>query len=114
MQIFPPSADTIARVLLTSLLVVPLVAIAIFYWLMRSPYMTNQNLTLSQPVPFSHEHHVGGLGLDCRYCHSGVERSAVAGVPPTHTCMTCHSQLYTQAAMLAPVRRSLAQSTPLA
>jgi hypothetical protein len=114
MQIFRPSADTIARVLLTSLLVVPLVAIAILYWLMRSPYMTNQNLTLSQPVPFSHEHHVGGLGLDCRYCHSGVERSAVAGVPPTHTCMTCHSQLYTQAAMLAPVRRSLAESTPIA
>lgn len=113
-QIFRPSADTLARVVLVSILVLPFLAVGIAYWIMRSPYVTNQNITLSQPVPFSHEHHVSGLGLDCRYCHSGVERSAVAGVPPTHTCMTCHSQLFTQAEMLAPVRRSLAESKPIA
>ena len=113
MQIFRPSADTIARVLLTSILAVPFLAIAIAYWIMRSPYMTNQDLPLSQPIPFSHEHHVGGLGLDCRYCHSGVVRSVVAGIPPTHTCMTCHSQLYTHEAMLGPVRSSLADNQPI-
>jgi hypothetical protein len=64
-------------------------------------------------VPFSHEHHVGGLGIDCRYCHTSVETSAFAGLPPTRTCMTCHSQLYTNAAMLAPVRQSLAEGKPI-
>jgi hypothetical protein len=113
-QIFGPSADTVARVVLASVLVVPFLAIAVAYWLMQSSYVTGQNITLNQPVPFSHAHHVGGLGLDCRYCHSAVERSATAGVPPTHTCMTCHSQLYTQAEMLEPIRRSLADNKPVA
>jgi hypothetical protein len=85
-QIFRPSADTVDRVVLISILVVPFLTIAIAYWIMRSSYVTNQNITLAQPVPFSHEHHISGLGLDCRYCHFGVERSAVAGVPPIHTC----------------------------
>src|SRR5882672_9594125 len=93
-QIFRPYADTLARVVLTAILVVPFLAIAIAYSIMRSSYITGENITLGQPVPFSHEHHVSGLGLDCRYCHAGVERSPVAGVPPTHTCMTCHSALY--------------------
>jgi hypothetical protein len=113
-QIFRPAADTVARVALVSILVVPFLVIAIAYWFMRSSYITSQNITLGQPVPFSHEHHVSGLGLDCRYCHSSVERSATAGVPPTHTCMTCHSQLYTQAEMLEPIRRSLADNMPVA
>src|SRR6185437_3071316 len=68
---------------------------------------------LNQPVPFSHRHHVGGLGLDCRYCHAGVESSPYAGMPPTKTCMTCHSELYASAAALAPVRDSLAQKRPI-
>ena len=59
-----------------------------------------------QPVPFSHEHHVGELGIDCRYCHTSVETSAVAGIPPTKTCMNCHSQIWTQSPMLEPVRAS--------
>jgi hypothetical protein len=81
-QIFRPYADTVARVVLVAILVVPFLAIGIAYWVMRSAYITDQNITLGQPVPFSHEHHVSGLGIDCRYCHAGVERSAVAGVPP--------------------------------
>ena len=64
-------------------------------------------------MPFSHEHHVAGLGIDCRYCHVGVESSAVAGVPPTHICMTCHSQIWTNAELLAEVRQSLATMTPI-
>jgi hypothetical protein len=112
-QIFRPYADTVARVVLVSLLVVPFIAVGLAYATMRSGYITNQGVTLEQPVPFSHRHHVGGLGLDCRYCHSGVELSSVAGIPPTRTCMTCHSQLYTQTAMLAPIRASLANDQPI-
>lgn len=112
-HLFHPYADTVARVLLITILVGPLVAIGLAYWISASEYVTGQSLTLDQPVPFSHQHHVGGLGLDCRFCHSGVETSAVAGIPPTHTCMTCHSQLYTQTAMLAPVRSSLARNQPI-
>jgi hypothetical protein len=112
-QIFRPYADTVARSVLVAIIVVPFLAIAIGYWFIASNYITGQTITLDQPVPFSHQHHVGGLGLDCRYCHSGVERSPVAGIPPTHTCMTCHSQLYTNAQMLAPVRTSLAEQRPI-
>jgi hypothetical protein len=73
---------------------------------MMSPYYTNVNVTREQPVPFSHKHHAGELGIDCRYCHTSVEKSSFAGVPPTQTCMTCHSQIWTNATMLEPVRAS--------
>jgi len=112
-QIFRPYADSVARATLVTLLIGPFAATGIAYWTMRSNYITDQTITLGQPVPFSHAHHVGGLGLDCRYCHSAVEKSAIAGIPPTHTCMTCHSQLYTQTEMLAPVRASLAENKPI-
>ncbi len=112
-HVFHPFADTIARGILVGVLVLPFVAIGVGYWLSASEYSTGLTQTTDQPIPFSHQHHIGGLGLDCRYCHSGVETSTVAGLPPTHTCMTCHSQLYTQTAMLAPVRESLANDTPI-
>jgi hypothetical protein len=112
-QIFGPAANSIARLVLISILVGPFILIGLAYTASRSQYVTEASITRDQPVPFSHEHHVTGLGLDCRYCHASVERSPVASVPPTHTCMTCHSQLYTQAAMLAPVRASLAENRPI-
>jgi len=68
---------------------------------------------IEQPVPFSHEHHVGGLGIDCRYCHTGVETSPFAGLPPTQTCVACHSQMWIHAPMLEPVRQSWADQKPL-
>ena len=68
---------------------------------------------VEQPVPFSHRHHVGELGLDCRYCHATVETAADAGMPPVSTCMTCHSQLYTDQPMLAPLVRSWQTHVPL-
>lgn len=74
------------------------------YW---SPYTTRVAVPPEQPVPFSHEHHVAGLGLDCRFCHVTVETSAFAGMPATETCMSCHSQVWTDAPVLAPVRQSL-------
>lgn len=112
-QLFRPAADTIARVVMVTILVGPFLCAGLAYAVMRSPYMTGQYVTLDQPIPFSHEHHVGGLGLDCRYCHASVEKSSFAGLPPTTTCMTCHSQLFTNAPMLAPVRQSLAEHKPI-
>jgi len=79
----------------------------------RSPYVTGAGVAKNQPVPFSHEHHVNGLGLDCRYCHTSVTESAFAGIPPTKTCMTCHSRMWTDAEMLQPVRDSWNNETPL-
>ena len=72
----------------------------------QSSYGTNAGLSLVQPVPFSHQHHVGVLGIDCRYCHTSVEQSPFAGMPPTKTCMNCHSQMWVGSQMLAPVRES--------
>lgn len=81
--------------------------------LQRSPYVTKQGERLEQPVPFSHQHHVAGLGLDCRYCHTSVENSSFAGIPPTKTCMNCHSEIWTNADILEPVRASYRNNTPI-
>ena len=113
MQIFRPGANTIAILLLASLGVIPVLAVGLAFQIVGSPYVTEQNVTRDQPIPFSHEHHVGGLGLDCRYCHTWVENARFAGLPPTETCMTCHSQIWTNAQMLAPVRASLAENKPI-
>jgi hypothetical protein len=112
-QIFHRSANTLARVTIFG----AVFAVAFVLWVIggvvRSPYATDQGIEREQPVPFSHQHHAGGLGIDCRYCHSSVAEGPHAGLPPTHTCMTCHSQIWTNAAMLAPVRNSLADNTSL-
>ena len=75
----------------------------------RSSYVTNQELAVSQPIQFSHAHHVSGLGIDCRYCHTSVETSSYANIPPTKTCMNCHSQIWTGSPTLEPVRESYRQ-----
>src|SRR4030095_16856523 len=74
--------------------------------LARSPYFTRQNISRAQPVQFSHKHHVGDAGIDCRYCHTSVETSATAGIPPTKTCMNCHAQIWSDSPTLEPVRES--------
>ena len=112
-QVFRPAANTIALLVMASLAAAPILLVGLGYSLMRSSYVTDQSVTREQPVPFSHAHHVGGLGLDCRYCHTSVSTARFAGVPPTETCMTCHSQLWTNAGMLAPVRESLAANKPI-
>jgi hypothetical protein len=113
-QLFHPYADTVLRVLLLGLAVSPALVVAGGYAVTRAPYVTGQSFVVTQPIPFSHEHHVGFDGLDCRYCHFGVETSRWAGVPPTEVCMTCHSQLFPQAPVLAPVRASFASGEPIA
>lgn len=72
----------------------------------RTPYATHTQIALTQPVQFSHAHHVTGLGIDCRYCHTSVEESGYANIPPTKTCMNCHSQIWVGSKMLEPVRES--------
>ena len=112
-QIFHRSTNTISRVSIYA---------AVFFlgglaWVLmaldRSPYTTKQGLVLGQPVPFSHEHHVAGLGIDCRYCHTSVETSAFAGLPPTATCMNCHKLIWADSDMLEPVRASLRDERPI-
>ena len=105
-QIFHRSTNVISRLsIFGSVFIFALLGGAL-YELGMSPFYTNVNVAREQPVPFSHKHHVGELGLDCRYCHISVEKSSFAGIPPTQTCMTCHSQIWTNAPMLEPVRAS--------
>jgi Cytochrome c7 and related cytochrome c len=78
-----------------------------------SGYHTGQNNFVEQPIQFSHAHHVGGMGIDCRYCHTTVEESAFANIPPTKTCMNCHSQIWNDAPILEPVRASFRDGRPL-
>jgi hypothetical protein len=112
-QIFHPVTNTLAQASLIGGALGVAAVLAIGYAYERSPYMTGVGVALEQPVPFSHEHHNRGLGLDCRYCHASVEKSAFAGMPPTETCMTCHSQIWNDSAMLEPVRQSFRDDTPL-
>ena len=112
-QIFHPSTNTIARVSIFGalFLVGGLLWVLLLY--QRSSYVTLRGVPATQPIPFSHQHHVGGVGLDCRYCHTSVEKSAFAGIPPTQTCMSCHARLWNDAPVLAPVRDSYAKGESL-
>jgi hypothetical protein len=112
-QIFPHYANTLSRVIILGGAGTVLTLVGVFWLVMRSPYQTNVGVVRDQPVPFSHEHHVRGLGIDCRYCHNAVEDSEHANVPPTYTCMSCHSQIWSDSPMLAPVRDSLKSGKPL-
>src|SRR5678815_3419927 len=112
-QIFPRSANALARSSLFGVLSLVLFMGWLIFTLMRSSWATKQNEFVEQPLQFSHAHHVGGMGIDCRYCHTSVEKSTFAGIPPTKTCMNCHSQLWTNAAILEPVRASLRENVNL-
>jgi hypothetical protein len=105
-QIFHRSANTISRATIFGAVFVIAVLGWVAYAIQGSPYATYAGVRRPQPVPFSHQHHVAGLGIDCRYCHTSVETSSFAGIPPTKTCMNCHSQIWTNAALLEPVRAS--------
>ena len=105
-QIFHPSTNTVSKVSIFGGVFI----LAGLAWLgltfVRSSYVTQVGVPVEQPVPFSHEHHVRGLGIDCRYCHTSVENSSFAGIPPTETCMSCHSVVWNDTPMLEPVRAS--------
>lgn len=105
-QIFHPSSNTFARVSLFGALFAVLGGLYGLTLLNRSSYNTQAGVAREQPVPFSHKHHAGELGIDCRYCHTSVETSSNAGFPPTQTCMNCHAQIWALSPVLEPVRSS--------
>jgi hypothetical protein len=112
-QIFKSHTNLVVRILLLAGLA-GVMGTFVFWTVWKwSDWETQVGTAQAQPVPFSHQHHVSGLGMDCRYCHTSVTRSAFAGLPPTHTCMTCHSQIWKDSPMLKPVRDSFAQGTQL-
>jgi len=105
-QIFHRSANSLARVSIMAVLLMLSALVLVAYKINSGAFITDVGVARDQPVPFSHKHHVGDDGIDCRYCHTSVETSAFAGMQPTETCMGCHSQLWANAELLAPVRAS--------
>jgi hypothetical protein len=112
-QIFPKSANSLARASIILMMLFGGIVVTILLTLPSSDYLTRRNMSRTQPVQFSHAHHAGGMGFDCRYCHTSVEESNFAGIPPTKTCMNCHSQLFADSPYLEPVRASFRNNTPL-
>jgi hypothetical protein len=112
-QIFGPSANALSRLTILGAVVTLALVIGVALLVVRSPYATAQGMPVNQPIPFSHKHHVGDDGIDCRYCHTSVEQSSFAGIPPTQTCMNCHSQIWAQSPVLEPVRQSFQTGQPL-
>ena len=107
-QVFKPSSNTYAKLSIFGALFAVVGALFALTSFNRSDYVTQAHVARQQPVPFSHKHHVGELGLDCRYCHTTVETSSYANIPPTATCMNCHSQIWSDSPTLEPVRASYA------
>jgi hypothetical protein len=112
-QIFRRSANTLSKLSLAGALIAAGGLILTAMILGRSSYVTRAQEFIEQPVQFSHLHHVGDDGIDCRYCHTSVETSAFAGIPPTKTCMNCHTQIWANAPILEPVRASFRDDRPM-
>lgn len=113
MQLFDRGANTIFWTAIAIGMAIVISAVFLAYMLPRRDGAWNIGEPAPQPVPFSHDHHVGGLGIDCRYCHASVTRAAFAGLPSADTCMSCHSQVWTAAAVLAPIRKSVESGQPI-
>ncbi len=112
-QTFHRSTNTISRLSIFGAVFVLAGTVWLLLTVNRSSYVSGVKIARDQPIPFSHKHHVTGIGLDCRYCHTSVEESAFAGIPPTETCMTCHSQVWPNAPLLAPARVSFQENMPI-
>src|ERR1700685_998935 len=107
-QLFRPSANTLAQVSIAAVVLGLGGTLAVAYMIDRGEWITSVRMAPEQPIPFSHKHHVKDDGIDCRYCHTSVESSGSAGLPPTETCMTCHSQIWANATLTQPIRDSWA------
>jgi hypothetical protein len=113
-QLFPRAANQIAKASVVVGGVTGTLGLGLLLFVIpRSGYVTGQKEAREQPVPFYHMHHVGGMGIDCRYCHTSVDKSATAGIPPTKTCMNCHSQIFRDSPTLEPVRASWRNGTSI-
>ncbi len=112
-QLFPSKANYLFHLALLAIVGAVGGGLGGVLMIAHTPYNTLQGMPVDQPVPFSHKHHVTGLGLDCRHCHYSVEESSFAAIPATKTCMTCHSQIWSEAPMLEPVRESFRNDTSI-
>ncbi len=112
-QIFKPAMNTVCTVSIFVGAVVPFAILFTGSRITRGPLNTKVENPLDQPAPFSHKHHAYELGLDCRFCHTGVEDNAQAGLPATEVCMTCHSQIWTNSPNLEAIRKSWESNTPI-
>jgi hypothetical protein len=112
-QIFHRSTNTIARVSIFGAAFIVAGLLGLFDEVNRSPWVTEARVARDQPIQFSHERHVAGNGIDCRYCHTSVEDSSFAGIPPTKTCMNCHAEIFSNSPFLAPVRDSFTSGKPI-
>ena len=112
-QIFPKSANAWSKASIFMVLGLVLTLGWTIMVLQRSDFVTAADTAVDQPVQFSHQHHVGGIGIDCRYCHNSVEVAATASIPPTKTCINCHSQIWSTSPYLEPVRASFRDDKPL-
>ena len=112
-QIFHRSTNTFSRVTIFGAIFIIGGVLAILMLIQRSPYVTYVGVARTQPVQFSHLHHVGDDGIDCRYCHLSVETSSFAGIPSTEVCMNCHTQVWANSPYLEPVRQSWQSGKPI-
>jgi hypothetical protein len=112
-QLFSERSDAWLRLTLLGLGVGAVSALVAPMIYVRTPYWTGTQFEVEQPVEFDHRHHVRDDGIDCRYCHDGVERSRSAGIPPTETCTGCHAQIWRTSALLEPVRQSFLEDRPI-
>ena len=112
-QVFHRAANNVAKISIVTAIVLAGVAGFVYTQIIRSSYITRQYVEKQQPVQFSHKHHVGDDGIDCRYCHTAVETSSSAGIPPTQTCMNCHTQIWSDSPYLEPVRASYRENKPI-
>lgn len=112
-QLFQRGANNIAKASMIVAIVLGGVVFYAYTQIARSSYLTGRYVEKQQPVQFSHKHHVGDDGIDCRYCHTSVETAASAGIPPTQTCMNCHNQLYSDQEYLEPIRASYRDNKPI-
>ncbi len=112
-QVFPKSANAWSKASVLAIVFVLLGLGWVVLTLQRSDFVTTANRFVEQPIQFSHQHHAGGIGIDCRYCHTAVEVSPSAGIPPTKTCINCHSQIWSTSPYLEPVRASFRDDKPL-
>jgi hypothetical protein len=112
-QIFSPSTNTLSKASIVAGALIAGTAAYALTTVNRWPWISNVDVAVEQEVPFSHKHHVGGLGIDCRFCHTAAEEAAVAGIPPVKTCMGCHSVVWKDAPMLEPIRASYRSDVPV-
>lgn len=111
--IFRPKHNTLARLSLVVLAAGGAGTIGGLLIWARTPTARGMEQPVEQPLQFDHRHHTRDEGIDCRYCHNTVEKSAFAGIPPTQLCLNCHSQVWNKSPLLEPVRQSFIENKPM-